>query len=162
RRPDVLHGVWGPLPDGRHGGRDIPGSGLTVRDPGACLRRPAALLPQVGSGHGLRALGAGGELDLVVDFLARAVLRLRVMANKPRVYATALPLSALPDLQDLLAPFFAAKGQPRDNVVMVRLGDEAVGRLDDLVEAGIFGSRSEAAAFLVGAGIHSQREFFDS
>jgi Arc/MetJ-type ribon-helix-helix transcriptional regulator len=84
------------------------------------------------------------------------------MANKPRAYVTALPLSALPDLQDLLAPFFAAKGQPRDNVVMVRLGDEAVGRLDDLVEAGIFGSRSEAAAFLVGAGIHSQREFFDS
>jgi hypothetical protein len=83
------------------------------------------------------------------------------MANKPRAYVTALPLSALPDLQDLLAPFFAAKGQPRDNVVMVRLGDEAVAKLDDLVEAGIFGSRSEAAAFLVGAGIHAQSGFFE-
>ena len=83
------------------------------------------------------------------------------MANKPRVYATALPLSALPDLQDLLAPFFAAKGQPRENVVMVRLGDEAVERLDDLVEAGIFSSRSEAAAFLVGAGIQAQSGFFE-
>ena len=83
------------------------------------------------------------------------------MTNKPRVYATALPLSSLPDLQDLLAPFFAAKGQPRDNVVMVRLGDEAVAKLDDLVETGIFGSRSEAAAFLVGAGIHAQSSFFE-
>ncbi len=83
------------------------------------------------------------------------------MANKPRVYATALPLSALPDLQDLLAPFFAAKGQPRENVVMVRLGGEAVERLDDLVEAGIFNSRSEAAAFLVGAGIQAQSGFFE-
>ncbi|MEA2600097.1 MAG: hypothetical protein QOF89_1089 [Acidobacteriota bacterium] len=83
------------------------------------------------------------------------------MANKPRAYVAALPLSALPDLQDLLAPFFAAKGQTRDNVVMVRLGDEAVARLDDLVEAGIFGSRSEAAAFLVGAGIQAQSGFFE-
>lgn len=79
---------------------------------------------------------------------------------KTRAYVAALPLSSLPDLQDLLAPFFAAKGQPRDHVVMARLGDEAVQRLDDLVEADIFGSRSEAAAFLIGAGIHAQRELF--
>jgi Arc/MetJ-type ribon-helix-helix transcriptional regulator len=82
------------------------------------------------------------------------------MSPKPRAYVAALPLSALPDLQDLLAPFFAAKGQPRDHVVMARLGDEAVQRLDDLVEADIFGSRSEAAAFLIGAGIHAQNALF--
>lgn len=83
------------------------------------------------------------------------------MKRKPsaRAYIAALPLSQLPELQDLLAPFFAAKGQPRDHVVMVRLGDEAVARLDELVEAG-FSSRSEAAAFLIGAGIQSQSEFF--
>jgi Arc/MetJ-type ribon-helix-helix transcriptional regulator len=63
-------------------------------------------------------------------------------------------------LQDLLAPFFAAKGQPRDHVVMARLGEEAVQRLDDLVEAGLFGSRSEAAAFLIGAGIQAQSRLF--
>jgi Arc/MetJ-type ribon-helix-helix transcriptional regulator len=81
------------------------------------------------------------------------------MKRKPQAYVAALPLSQLPDLQDLLAPFFAAKGQPRDHVVMVRLGNEALERLDELVEAG-FSSRSEAAAFLVGAGIRSQGEFF--
>jgi Arc/MetJ-type ribon-helix-helix transcriptional regulator len=81
------------------------------------------------------------------------------MKRKPRAYIAALPISALPDLKDLLAPFFGA-GNRRDNVVMVRLGDEPVERLDELVEAGLFGSRSEAAAFLVGAGIHAQRELF--
>jgi Arc/MetJ-type ribon-helix-helix transcriptional regulator len=44
---------------------------------------------------------------------------------------------------------------------MVRLGDAALTALDQLVEGGLFGSRSEAAAFLVGAGIESQRELFD-
>ncbi len=44
---------------------------------------------------------------------------------------------------------------------MVRLGDVAVTALDALVEAGLFGSRSEAAAFLLGAGIEAQRELFD-
>jgi Arc/MetJ-type ribon-helix-helix transcriptional regulator len=44
---------------------------------------------------------------------------------------------------------------------MVRLGDDNVMRLDDLVESGLFGSRSEAAAFLIGAGIQGQRELFE-
>src|SRR5215210_218589 len=83
------------------------------------------------------------------------------MANKPRAHVIALRLSELPDLQDLLAPFFAAKGQPRDHVVMARVGDEAVERMDELVDAGLFGSRSEAAAFLIGAGIHAQSGLFE-
>ena len=41
---------------------------------------------------------------------------------------------------------------PRDNVVMVRLNDESLAKLDELVEAGIVNSRSEAAAFLIGEG----------
>ena len=44
---------------------------------------------------------------------------------------------------------------------MVRLGDAALAALDELVEGGLFGSRSEAAAFLLGAGIEAQRELFD-
>jgi Arc/MetJ-type ribon-helix-helix transcriptional regulator len=44
---------------------------------------------------------------------------------------------------------------------MVRLGDAALTALDQLVEGGLFASRSEAVAFLVGAGIESQRELFD-
>jgi Arc/MetJ-type ribon-helix-helix transcriptional regulator len=83
------------------------------------------------------------------------------MSRKPRrVLVGALPLSSLPQLEELLAPFLGDKGS-RGHVVMVRLGDDSVARLDDLVESGLFGSRSEAAAFLVGAGIQAQRELFD-
>jgi Arc/MetJ-type ribon-helix-helix transcriptional regulator len=56
---------------------------------------------------------------------------------------------------------FKTKGEGRGNVVMVRLGDEALAKADQLVEATLFSSRSEAAAFLVGAGIESQKELFD-
>lgn len=82
------------------------------------------------------------------------------MTRKPRAYVAALPLSALPELQECLAPFLG-RGARRGHVVMVRLGDESVVRLDELVEAGLFGSRSEAAAFLVGAGIQAQKELFE-
>jgi Arc/MetJ-type ribon-helix-helix transcriptional regulator len=44
---------------------------------------------------------------------------------------------------------------------MVRLGDTALAALDELVEGGLFGSRSEAAAFLLGAGIEAQRQLFE-
>jgi Arc/MetJ-type ribon-helix-helix transcriptional regulator len=83
------------------------------------------------------------------------------MTRKPRsAFATALPLSSLPQLEQLLVPFLGDKGS-RGHVVMVRLGDDNVTRLDDLVESGLFGSRSEAAAFLIGAGIQAQHELFE-
>jgi Arc/MetJ-type ribon-helix-helix transcriptional regulator len=69
-------------------------------------------------------------------------------------------LSDVPDLQNLLDRF-ARKGEGRGNVVMVRLGDDALAKVDQLVEATLFSSRSEAAAYLVGAGIESQKELFD-
>lgn len=80
--------------------------------------------------------------------------------TKPRAYVLPLPLSAVPELRAFLEPFLGREGK-RSNVVMVRLGDEPVARLDGLVEAGLFGSRSEAAAFLIGAGIRAQRPLLD-
>lgn len=81
------------------------------------------------------------------------------MTRKPRAYVAALPLSSVPELREWLAPFLGGKG-PRGHVVMVRLGNEALERLDQLIEAGLFGSRSEAAAFLIGAGIRAQDDLF--
>lgn len=81
------------------------------------------------------------------------------MPKRPKAYVAALPLSDLPEFQELLSRCCGAEDR-RGNVVMVRLGDEAVKRLDELIESGIFGSRSEAAAFLVGAGIEAQKELF--
>ena len=82
-----------------------------------------------------------------------------MMTRKPKAYVAALPLSSLSELQELLSRFCGGEA-PRGNVVMVRLGDAAVAALDELVEAGLSGSRSEAAAFLLGAGIDAQRELF--
>ncbi len=49
----------------------------------------------------------------------------------------------------------------RDNVVMVRMDVDSLEKIDELVEAGISGSRSEAAAFLIVEGIKSRQGLFD-
>ncbi len=49
----------------------------------------------------------------------------------------------------------------RDNVVMVRIDDSSLERVDELVEAGILGSRSEASAFLIAEGIKARQPLFD-
>ena len=49
----------------------------------------------------------------------------------------------------------------RDHVVMVRVNDEALKRLDALVQSGIFKSRSESAAFLISEGVKAQQALFD-
>ena len=49
----------------------------------------------------------------------------------------------------------------RNNVVMVRVDEENLSRIDELVASGQFNSRSEATAFLIGEGIKSKQEMFD-
>ena len=49
----------------------------------------------------------------------------------------------------------------RDNVVMVRVDEGDLSRIDELVNSGQFSSRSEAAAFLIGEGIKSKQQMFD-
>jgi Arc/MetJ-type ribon-helix-helix transcriptional regulator len=48
----------------------------------------------------------------------------------------------------------------RDHVVMVRVNDESLRRLDALVQSGIFKSRSESAAFLISEGVKAQEALF--
>lgn len=50
----------------------------------------------------------------------------------------------------------------RDNVAMVRMDDESLARLDELVECDLAGSRSEAAAFLIAEGIKARQGLFDT
>ena len=66
-------------------------------------------------------------------------------------------LSDIPEFQ-ALADRFRHPGANRSNVVMVRLTDEAVKSIDLLVDATLFSSRSEGAAFLIGAGIENQKD----
>ena len=49
----------------------------------------------------------------------------------------------------------------RDNVVMVRVDEGDLSRIDELVDSGQFNSRSEATAFLIGEGIKSKQQMFD-
>jgi len=49
----------------------------------------------------------------------------------------------------------------RDNVVMVRVDEGDLKRIDELVDSGQFNSRSEATAFLIGEGIKSKQQMFD-
>lgn len=51
--------------------------------------------------------------------------------------------------------------QRRNNVVMVRVDEENLNRIDELVETGQFNSRSEATAFLIHEGIKSKHQMFD-
>ena len=53
------------------------------------------------------------------------------------------------------------RGVGRDNVVMVRVSRESQQRMDELTGAHLFGSRSEAAAFLIEEGIKARRRLFD-
>jgi hypothetical protein len=65
------------------------------------------------------------------------------------------------ELRGLLLDRLGTRGEGRSNVVMVRLTDDALARVDQLVEATLVSSRSEAAAVLIGAGIESQKELFE-
>ena len=44
---------------------------------------------------------------------------------------------------------------------MVRVDEENLNRIDELVETGQFSSRSEATAFLISEGIKSKQEMFE-
>ena len=44
---------------------------------------------------------------------------------------------------------------------MVRVDKDSLDRMDDLIEAGVVGSRSEAANYLITEGIKSRQHFFD-
>ena len=49
----------------------------------------------------------------------------------------------------------------RSNVVASRIGDEELRLIDMLVEAGVFGTRSEAVAYLVREGINARQDVLD-
>ena len=52
--------------------------------------------------------------------------------------------------------------ETRNKVVMVRVSKDSLNRMDDLIEAGVVGSRSEAADYLINEGIRARLSFFDA
>ncbi len=49
----------------------------------------------------------------------------------------------------------------RDSVVMVRVSKESLEKLEELVDAGVTNSRSEAAAFLISEGVKARADLYD-
>lgn len=49
----------------------------------------------------------------------------------------------------------------RDNVVMVRVNEGDLNRINELVDSGQFNSRSEATAFLISEGIKAKQQMFE-
>ena len=49
----------------------------------------------------------------------------------------------------------------RDYVVMVRVNKQSLDRIDELVDSGLFKSRSESAAFLIARGIDANTEVYE-
>ena len=64
---------------------------------------------------------------------------------------------AINNIMDTLEAALSGRG----NTVMVRVNDEALEKLDMLIEAGICKSRSESAAFLLQRGIEGSGTLFD-
>ncbi len=65
------------------------------------------------------------------------------------------------DLKETILKQVSVALKGRDNVVMTRLNDETLSKLDALVEIELFKSRSEAAAFFIAEGVNSRKDLFD-
>ena len=66
------------------------------------------------------------------------------------------------NIKDTIKSRTSADRPTRDNVVMVRVDADSLNKLDELVEAELAGSRSEAAAYLISEGIKSREPLFDA
>lgn len=115
------------------------------------------LLGLIREGDGVAAgvlKSAGVTLERARSALTDMMMaRQRVSGAQPATPATTAAAAPTPGTTPASAP--------KNNVVTCRLDDAAVGALDALVEAGIRSTRSDAAAWLISAGIEAHRELFD-
>lgn len=101
------------------------------------------------------------------DGIAAGVLKdFAVTPGKVRAEVARLTGSGAADVTaDVTADVSVERGSEttgvRSNVVTCRLDDAALSALDALVEAGVRSTRSDAAAWLIAAGIETHRALFD-
>jgi Arc/MetJ-type ribon-helix-helix transcriptional regulator len=96
---------------------------------------------------------AGPKPDVAQKKAADRTAGLEGLASQVRELAQKIPESIGKAIESALSA--------REHVVMVRVNDESLTKLDHLVEAGIFKSRSESAAFLISEGIKAQSALFE-
>ena len=78
-----------------------------------------------------------------------------------RDIASRIPESLSSIGRDISRTIERALSAKDDYVVAVKVSHDAQERLEQLVQAGVFRSRAEAAAFLIDEGIKSQHELFE-
>jgi len=73
------------------------------------------------------------------------------------------PMPAMPPMGMHMCMHMDMRHKPpsRSNVVMSRIGNGELRSIDLLIEAGLFNTRSEAVAYLVGEGIKARKDTFD-
>jgi Arc/MetJ-type ribon-helix-helix transcriptional regulator len=82
-------------------------------------------------------------------------------ANSVREMASRIPESLSAIGRDISRTIERAISAKDDYVVAVKVSHEAQDKLEQLVQAGVFRSRAEAAAFLIDEGIKTQSALFD-
>lgn len=82
-------------------------------------------------------------------------------ASTVREMASRIPESLSSIGRDISRTIERALSAKDDYVVAVKVSHEAQERLEQLVQAGVFRTRADAAAFLIDEGIKSQTELFD-
>jgi hypothetical protein len=83
------------------------------------------------------------------------------VSSSVRDIASRIPESLASIGRDISRTVERALAAKDDYVVAVKLSHEAQDRLEQLVQAGVFRSRAEAAAFLIDEGIKAQAPLFD-
>jgi Arc/MetJ-type ribon-helix-helix transcriptional regulator len=82
-------------------------------------------------------------------------------ANSVRDIASRIPESLSAIGRDISRTIERAISAKDDYVVAVKISPEAQNKLEQLVQAGVFRSRAEAAGFLIDEGIKTQAALFD-
>lgn len=82
-------------------------------------------------------------------------------SSSVREIASRIPESLASIGRDISRTVERALSAKDDYVVAVKVSHEAQERLEQLVQAGVFRTRAEAAAFLIDEGIKAQHELFD-
>jgi Arc/MetJ-type ribon-helix-helix transcriptional regulator len=83
------------------------------------------------------------------------------VSSSVRDIASRIPESLASIGRDISRTVERALAAKDDYVVAVKVSHEAQDKLEQLVQAGVFRSRAEAAAFLIDEGIKAQTELFD-
>ncbi|MGH9945149.1 MAG: hypothetical protein ACRD9R_22590 [Pyrinomonadaceae bacterium] len=83
------------------------------------------------------------------------------MSSSVRDIASRIPESLSSIGRDISRTIERAMSAKDDYVVAVKVSHEAQEKLENLVQAGVFRSRAEAAAFLIDEGIKAQGPLFD-